>query len=196
MQAPPPKNPSATPQWSAKDESTLVELRNAKGLLWVSIGAKLSKDPDDCRKRYETLMYERLLKRKKPTPTKVKCLGVLTPTHYFMSEDKTRFRLCPSCKEFAAGVPDTGAVLIDASSATGQEYILGANYDKDTSDETEKEDTVINPQDTFFYRPKTSPAAESTLPTPTSLLTPAEKTRRFISYFAEKPPRNRGKFGK
>lgn len=106
----PKKNPSS---WSAKEEFILIELRNVKGNLWTSIGVTLGKYPEDCRAHYTEIMHERLLGRKRPTPTKVKCLGTITPLHYFVSEDKSRFRICPACKALTAGLPDTAIDIIE-----------------------------------------------------------------------------------
>jgi hypothetical protein len=141
-----PKVKKTNSSWSAKDESVLIELRNAKGLLWTSIGVRLGKEPEDCRSHYAELMHTRLLGRKRPVPTKVKCLGPLLPAHYFISEDKTRIRICPTCKTLIAGLPDTAIDIIDSDLSTEEEL---AELEKDESNE---HDRISNEPDNFYNR--------------------------------------------
>jgi Myb-like DNA-binding domain len=121
----PPADTADRP-WTAKEESQLLDMRNAHGRLWTSIGNHLSRDPESCRTHYHDVMHQRLLGRSKPTPTKVRCLGPLPPTpHFFVSADKARNRICPTCK---------------AWNAEQQPVIISIMDDVDTTIPTQQED--------------------------------------------------------
>lgn len=105
---------------------------------------RLNRDPERCRQHYHDTMHLRLLGRGKAKPERVRCLGPLTPIHWFISEDKKKFRVCPACKLWNAGQPDS---LIDMTDDVTE---------ADLADPTLQEDDTQIIEEQFSDMPNTA----------------------------------------
>ena len=144
--------PQKTNTWSYQDDELLLRERNTRGRFWTAIAEMLDRDPDVCRQRYIDLMHAKLAAKKKTTPTKVRCLGPLAPfPHYFMSENKAKYRLCPTCRAWNASQGDHSIDIID-----DVDIGITNEPDVDEIDSTEANDLDLNKQEEIVVTTKHS----------------------------------------
>lgn len=127
------------PAFTPEEDRFIIKQRNEKARLWVSIANDLgTRNAAQVKERYEQITYELLYGRKRSQPTKVRCLGH-GPTHYFVSADPRRFRLCQGCAELNKQLSGYGD--FDLTEYTVENIEIAESLDKKPAELAEKDKT-------------------------------------------------------
>jgi hypothetical protein len=108
-----PDTPPILP-WTTAEDHQLLKMKNVQGRLWSAISLYFNREIEVCQAHYKELTKSKLVIKRRPVVTKVRCLGPLSPTpHYWLSPDKSKFRVCPTCRAWNVAQGDRPIDIMD-----------------------------------------------------------------------------------